>query len=375
MKTISKMMVAVIVAAAMCITPLFVIEDADAVLKEDKAGYSIEMKNPTADELSKYGVDRDTVIMMSARMMVAEFVNVALFMTSAPTVSAPESFIYTTATGETITSNSTAAVTAVKVEANKIKVEASPIIAMPVGAIDTSDLTEKQKAAVDAINEYMGTVQVGDKVVLEGNIYLDYGNKETTEFADVTDSSVVKTKETDEAYYRANTTLKLTVIKSDETSKSIEFKADGSMSGTMTTTYDYKGVAYKDLTPTDKCTVTEKKSGSMSGSEFFTVNGKDYDVTDSGNADPVTEETVADIDPVTDYTIPSSMKTNIDKLPASSGNVTVGKEYSDAESAYNSVKDEVVGGGNNNTVLIIVAVVVVLVIIGGAAFFFIKKKG
>lgn len=375
MKTISKMMVAVIVAAAMCITPLFVIEDADAALKEDKAGYSIEMKNPTADELSKYSVDRDTVIMMSAQMMVAEFINVGLFMTSVPTVSAPESFIYTTATGETITSNSTAAVTAVKVEANKIKVEASPIIAMPVGVVDTSNLTEKQKAAVDAINEYMGTVQVGDKVVLEGNIYLDYGNKETTEFADVTDSSVVKTKDTYEAYYRANTTLKLTVIKSDETSKSIEFKADGSMSGTNTTTYDYKGVAYKDLTPTSKCAVTEKESGSMSGSEFFTVNGKDYDVTDSGNADPVTEETVADIDPVTDYTIPSSLKTRINNLPASSGNVTVGKEYSDAESAYNSVKDEVVGGGNNNTVLIIVAVVVVLVIIGGAAFFFIKKKG
>ena len=50
MKTISKMMVAVIVAAAMCITPLYVIEDADAALKEDKAGYSITAKNPTSTE-------------------------------------------------------------------------------------------------------------------------------------------------------------------------------------------------------------------------------------------------------------------------------------------------------------------------------------
>ena len=88
------------------------------------------------------------------------------------------------------------------------------------------------------------------------------------------------------------------------------------------------------------------------------------------------EETTAMLVPASIMKVSSDLKSRVSSLPDGAGDVSVGKNYSDSVSTFDSLKDDFnSGGNNNNTMLIIIVVVVVVLVAGGAAaFFFLRKK-
>ena len=376
MKTTGKILAAAFVAAIMCMTPLFVIEDADASLIEDMAGYSIRMDNPTDAELTQFEVNKNNEI-MTPLIVLMPFFNTAII-GEGQNISAG-SFVYEDGRGYKYSGDEATEITANKTVADGISVTFPYTGAGPVAKAASPDMSDDQKAAVEAMNAYFGDAASGDKLVITGDIRLEMTYITVEEYGEINENMFIETKCTETAYMVEKYDLKIEVVKAgEEPGKSVKFVCDvrGSDIDTDDFVYDAE---IKDITllTTGKKTTTNEKD--LSGSASFAVDGKDYDLSvDDDPDEPVTTDIVAEyyMEERTSLVIGPSFKNAIANIPASTDNVSVGKEYSDAQSLSDSIKDDAMGKKSNITLYIVIGAVAAVVVIGGiAAFVFLRRKG
>ena len=376
MRTTGKILAAAFVAAIMCMTPLFVIEDADASLIEDMAGYSIRMDNPTDAELTQFEVNKNNEI-MTPLIVLMPFFNTAII-GEGQNISAG-SFVYEDGRGYKYSGDEATEITANKIVADGISVTFPYTGAGPVAKAASPGISDDQKAAVEALNAYFGSAAIGDKLVITGDVRLEMTYVTVEEYGEINENMFIETKCTETAYMVEKYDLKIEVVKAgEETGKSVKFVCDvrGSDIDTDDFVYDAE---IKDITllTTGKKTTTNEKD--LSGSASFAVDGKDYDLSvDDDPDEPVTTDIVAEyyMEERTSLVIGPSFKNAIANIPASTDNVSVGKEYSDAQSLSDSIKDDAMGKKSNLTMYIVIGAVAAVVVIGGiAAFVFLRRKG
>ena len=376
MRTTGKILAAAFVAAIMCMTPLFVIEDADASLIEDMAGYSIRMDNPTDAELTQFEVNKNNEI-MTPLIVLMPFFNTAII-GEGQNISAG-SFVYEDGRGYKYSGDEATEITANKIVADGISVTFPYTGAGPVAKAASPGISDDQKAAVEALNAYFDNAAIGDKLVITGDIRLEMTYVTVEEYGEINENMFIETKCTETAYMVEKYDLKIEVVKAgEETGKSVKFVCDvrGSDIDTDDFVYDAE---IKDITllTTGKKTTTNEKD--LSGSASFAVDGKDYDLSvDDDPDEPVTTDIVAEyyMEERTSLVIGPSFKNAIANIPASTDNVSVGKEYSDAQSLSDSIKDDAMGKKSNLTMYIVIGAVAAVVVIGGiAAFVFLRRKG
>lgn len=366
MKSISKALVAVFIVAAMCLTPLFVIDDGDAAINEDKAGYSLSYTNPTSAEFP----NQSNTVFSAFGDEVGEYFNTAIFGTTSVEW---KTFEYTVATGQNIESDSGTGLLASIRNFEEVKITLTATANGSLVTTDTSTMNEKQIAAINAIKDYLGSVSSGDKVIVTGTLKTEIALSETVEYGEVNDTTVVCTKESEDTYALDGFDITFELIKNgSESGDTIKYKSDLKVSASVTATFEYN-VDLKDLPDIGKCTKKTTYDISHSGDTYFSVNGTDYSVLEVPDYEDKTEEVNINKIATSTIVVSDDLKNTIANLPASSDNVSVGKEYSDAESTFNTVKKDVVGDGVN-ILLIVVGVIIAVVIIGLVAFFIIKKK-
>ena len=376
MRTTGKILAAAFVAAIMCMTPLFVIEDADASLIEDMAGYSIRMDNPTDAELTQFEVNKNNEI-MTPLIVLMPFFNTAII-GEGQNISAG-SFVYEDGRGYKYSGDEATEITANKIVADGISVTFPYTGAGPVAKAASPGISDDQKAAVEALNAYFGSAAIGDKLVITGDIRLEMTYVTVEEYGEINENMFIETKCTETAYMVEKYDLKIEVVKAgEETGKSVKFVCDVKGSDIDTDDFVYDA-EIKDITllTTGKKTTTNEKD--LSGSASFAVDGKDYDLSvDDDPDEPVTTDIVAEyyMEERTSLVIGPSFKNAIANIPASTDNVSVGKEYSDAQSLSDSIKDDAMGKKSNITLYIVIGAVAAVVVIGGiAAFVFLRRKG
>ena len=376
MKTTGKILAAAFVAAIMCMTPLFVIEDADASLIEDMAGYSIRMDNPTDAELTQFEVNKNNEI-MTPLIVLMPFFNTAII-GEGQNISAG-SFVYEDGRGYKYSGDEATEITANKIVADGISVTFPYTGAGPVAKAASPGISDDQKAAVEALNAYFGSAAIGDKLVITGDIRLEMTYITVEEYGEINENMFIETKCTETAYMVEKYDLKIEVVKAgEETGKSVKFVCDVKGSDIDTDDFVYDA-EIKDITllTTGKKTTTNEKD--LSGSASFAVDGKDYDLSvDDDPDEPVTTDIVAEyyMEERTSLVIGPTFKNAIANIPASTDNVSVGKEYSDAQSLSDSIKDDAMGKKSNLTMYIVIGAVAAVVVIGGiAAFVFLRRKG
>ena len=376
MRTTGKILAAAFVAAIMCMTPLFVIEDADASLIEDMAGYSIRMDNPTDAELTQFEVNKNNEI-ITPLVVLMPFFNTAII-GEGQNISAG-SFVYEDGRGYKYSGDEATEITANKIVADGISVTFPYTGAGPVAKAASPGISDDQKAAVEALNAYFGSAAIGDKLVITGDIRLEMTYVTVEEYGEINENMFIETKCTETAYMVEKYDLKIEVVKAgEETGKSVKFVCDVKGSDIDTDDFVYDA-EIKDITllTTGKKTTTNEKD--LSGSASFAVDGKDYDLSiDDDPDEPVTTDIVAEyyMEERTSLVIGPSFKNAIANIPASTDNVSVGKEYSDAQSLSDSIKDDAMGKKSNLTMYIVIGAVAAVVVIGGiAAFVFLRRKG
>ena len=376
MRTTGKILAAAFVAAIMCMTPLFVIEDADASLIEDMAGYSIRMDNPTDAELTQFEVNKNNEI-MTPLIVLMPFFNTAII-GEGQNISAG-SFVYEDGRGYKYSGNEATEITANKIVADGISVTFPYTGAGPVAKAASPGISDDQKAAVEALNAYFGSAAIGDKLVITGDIRLEMTYVTVEEYGEINENMFIETKCTDTAYMVEKYDVKIEVVKAgEETGKYVKFSCDIKGSDIDTDDFAYDA-ELKDITvaTTGKRTTTNEKD--LSGSASFAVDGKDYDLSvDDEPDEPITSDIVAQyyMEERASLVIGQSFKNAIANIPASTDNVSVGKEYSDAQSLSDSIKDDAMGKKSNTTLYIVIGAVAAVVVIGGiAAFVFLRRKG
>ena len=114
-------------------------------------------------------------------------------------------------------------------------------------------------------------------------------------------------------------------------------------------------------------------SVSISGDAYFKIDGTNYSLEEDSDPEGWELPCLAAIVDQSSIGISAELTLTIEGLPASSDNISVEKDYADAESAFNSVKSDATGGGSN-MLLIIIAIVIAVIVIGVIVFFIIKKK-
>ena len=373
MKTVSKALAAVLVAAFMCLVPLSVVDSADADFKDNDAGWSCKMDNPTDAELDTFHVDK-TEVAGESLLILSQWINLNLF--GAPTSCTMDSFYYAEGQGMDIDSDSVTEVYASEITIKDLKLE---VLATKSGKIIRNideDTPEKDKAAMNAIYAYIGDIAIGDKVIVTGDITYEMSGMDEYSYKSIDDDTSVLTKYVKNIYMVADFDITMEVVKAGQTEgKSIDFVCDTKGDSEMKSEYTYDA-DFKDIVPSTTGKMENSVSYSFSGGAHFAVDGEDYDLDTDDNYEPdPSQDIIAMYYIVEDdeKVIDPDIKTVIAGLPDSTDNVKVGKEYSDAKSLYSDVKSDATKK-KTNLVPIIIGVVVAVVVIGGIAAFFIMKK-
>ena len=376
MKTINKAMVAAILVAAVMLTvPLSIAIDSDAAYTEAEKGYSVKMTKPTATELTAFGETEKSVMFDGlGELNLNGIINYSVFGTMSTATVTSDTFSNDFAAGESVASGSKTTISSSVFSAKNVKYTIPVTAAGKLTKAITLDTTEKEKAVIEAINAYFGeNVAVGDKIVITGDIYASEATKTVDEYAAVGNDNCTMSKGTTNIYEVSDTSITIELIKSgDESGKQIKYVADGKSSVEMTTKFEYDK-DYSELTPGYPGTMKTSYSVSTSGDAYFKIDGTNYSLEEDSDPEGWELPCLAAIVDQSSIVISAELTTTIAALPASSDNISVEKDYADAESAFNSVKSDATGGGSN-MLLIIIAIVIAVIVIGVIVFFIIKKK-
>ena len=366
------MSAAVLTVALMLAVPVMAAFDSDAAITEDEAGYSIEMVNPTDAEIDTYGyISKSGSITIAAIELLGAF-NRMIYSNTVTT----GSYTTTYAEGEKHSSDSVQTIFADTTEAEDVTITYT---ATADGSLIRDDVVypDDYKEAADAIKQYMGdTVSVGDVLKVTGKLKIEESSKIKYDLAKVSEGVSV---------FSAGEVTRFMVLDADltiefthgGTTKAITFSADRKFMLERDVTYDYKGVAYADLTDSSPCTISygTDKYSETAGKYCYTIEGEDYGI-DYILSSPQPIDTTADL--MTDAELNEDLtyvQNRAAGFPEGTDNVTVKRTYSDAVSAYEDVELDVIGddlmkllliiGGVvlGIIVLIIIAVIVIIVVV------------
>ena len=353
---------AVFIIAMMLAVPVMVAPQSDAAITEGEAGYSVKMVNPTDSELTKFSVSKADDIAASADFVMSIF-DMEPYSEGGPTVTATS---YTTSWAQGIELGSDYAK---QIEASCVKAEG---VTMTYTAIGNGNLLNDEyfyaddfKAIVQAVRVYFGDeVNIGDVLKVTGKVSSETSKKTRVNLATVSDGVYVNKDSEHVRYLLADTDVTIEFTHNGNT-KSITATADFKLMLERNATFDYHGAAYSSLTDTSPCTVKfdPDRYSETSGDVTFKVSGENYSA-EYLLLPPHDQETTADLRSETDINALLTDARNVAAaIPAGTDNVTVGREYSDAESAYNEVAADVLKDDLMKIILIVLGVVFGLILL------------
>ena len=352
---------AAFIIAMMLAVPIMVSYDSDAAINEGEAGYSIDMVNPTDEEIDKYGVmTKASDIVTEARFVIGIFNKFAF---ESPVVTA-DSYSSKYAHGMKLYSDAVKDINSEIVDAQGVTITYT---ADSNGSLLYDEYTydEDYQAAMKAIKQYLGDeVAVGDVLKITGKVKTEYSAENVGHLAVVKDGVKVAKSGDNTQYFVTDIDVTIAFTHGGET-KTITATSNFRFMMERPVEYDYHGVAYSDLTSTSKCTIKYGPDtySFMKGDVTYKVNGDDhsaeytltplapYETTATLLTDDMLNATLADL------------KAEAAAIPAGTANVTIGREYSDAESAFDEVVVDVAVDDLAKLLLIIGAVVIGIIVL------------
>jgi hypothetical protein len=344
--------------------------DSDAQINEGKAGYSINMVNPTDSEVTTFGVMSKAGDISTA----ANYVTRIFAKTGWDRTVTADSYTSKWSHGMKLESDHTEDITSEWMEAKGVTITYTVTSA---GSLlqDEYGYADDYKAIIQAVSQYLGDdVSPGDVLKVTGKVKTEFSAKNTGDLAVVSDGVKVVKKTENTQYYVTDIDVKIEFTHGGET-KSITATSNFKFMFERSADYDYHGVAYADLTASSPCTIKygPNKYSLETGDITYKVNDKSHSAEYRLPYIP-DQETTANL--LTDDFINSvltDLKNEAAAIPAGTANVTVGREYSDAESAYNEVAVDVaedglvkllmiIGGIILGIIVLIVVVIVVVVV-------------
>jgi hypothetical protein len=394
-------MIAVMIAAAMCVVPLFVIEDSEAVTVTtgEKA---ISFKGESI-KVEDWEATMDSDSMYAPMMMVA----LQLFGTMDITPSdekITELNIFSRAIAEKVTDSQI-----IEMTSQKMKYKADMTVTLNSAA---PGIQIDNDGAQDVFREF-NNLPAGAKVVIKGlEVMTETSMKETNDYVVNEDKNLVITKKVTETSTKYEISFNDAEYKAAEITKKVSFNMTTVMSVKETDTYTYYTADFKDQVDATKAVVTtklielcDKRGSGMEGSIDVNINGKSYSDsqkrTDYESGDDVSTPTFSnstagakgtfinvDVAPDTLYVYgnggnclfhasdvkePLTMD-NAKLTKALEGMGTVSTDYGDAESIVNDSSSSVGGSGGNNNIVFYVIIGVLAVAVVALAVLMIKKK-
>ena len=361
----------ILMAAMMLAVPVFAAVDTDADLVNDEVGYCVTIDNPTDAQLASIGVGNRSNAIISPIEGPMEIFNTGIF--AAPAADA-ESLKVLMSEAQKITSDSDTSYIVSETSAEKavITIDANFDGALIDPDIDDPSFTDEQRAAANAIKDYLGNeVSAGDRVTITGTLKQRMAISLEVPYKMLDDGKCISSGYIMTAYAVQDIDVTIT-LKHAGTEKSISLYSNVKGMGADEDRYEFQG----DIQVGSKYTVKNILSDSHTGDEYFTVDGKDYNLDHDTSPTPDYERTVTagDIVPQSSVVIEQSLKDKIAALPSSSDNMTVDKTYSAAESAFDDVVEDaigdslmklllIIGGAILGFIVLIVVVVIVVVVI------------
>ena len=325
---------AVVAAAMMLAVPIQISISADADFANDKGGFSVNMVNPTDEEIEEYEMGTKSAKIQRAIHKFTDILNEDIL--SLEEISAGS---YVSLSSEGIKNESEARGDIIADEASLEDVKLVFIAEADGPLLDTADLTDDYKAAAKAINEYFGdTVNAGDRITLTGKMAIRDAVQTQFYYTHVDDKHSVAESGIHSAYHIDDINATLGILRADEeTGKTIDLVSNYQYMTFYDINFNYKGVKYSDLTEDSPCIIEYGKTGVTfeSGKACYKVNDQEYIIKVHGK-DAHTEDDTATI--LTDSEVNlDKFREYIEKIPTSSGNVTVERGYDAAEGPYDAI--------------------------------------
>ena len=355
--------------ALMIAVPVMTAAGTDAAIDKAEAGYCIDLTDPTDEQLDDVKVSKNKTLLNTLWGQDGIFDDDVV----STTLIILESYIYSQAAGEKISSDETEKIMSSAVTGNGFKmtynVKADGKLAL------TNFPSTKLNAACKAINDYFGPVQTGDRIEIAGNLKEEYAAVEVTEYLLQDDGTCVPVKVRESGYTLAGSDVTIKLIRGDAEFKSVRYVSDikGTITQEATVTYNESPVKVGT-----EYTKSYKTTTSYGGDMCFKINGADYSIADYEESKPTEHGTVTHVDAQSEIVISSSLKEYIDDLPGSEEGMKVEKGYGAAQSAVDGVISDVSGKngpvppGINGTVIILILVLIVALVI--VLVVFLKKR-
>jgi hypothetical protein len=351
---------AVLAVMMMLAAPVLTAVDTEATFTKDNAGYSIIMKNPTVLETEKYDAGDKVIEINAAANVFTKIFNFSAFGT--PTVET-DTYNITLAEGYTIEPTQQDFFMVEDLSASNVKMvytaEEDGIL------MDYEFLADDYKKAANAVRNYFGNeVKEGDRLTITGKIVAREAVFYGFSYAAVDDKHSVEKDGAISIYLIFDIDVTVGLLEAgSEVGKTFTFTSDNKFMAFNSITYDYGTTKYSDVTEDTVCTVTysDYEKAFVHGSSHYTVDGTNYNV-EYTTPESGSEEVYAYIETDSEVNL-NSEKASISSIPSSSGNVTVGKTYDDANNAYSEIVVQVVGQDIMDGLLLIGIAILVLVVI------------
>ncbi len=352
---------AAFIIAMMLAVPIMVSYDSDAAINEGEAGYCIDMVNPTDEEIDKYGVmTKASDIVTEARFVIGIFNKFAF---ESPVVTA-DSYSSKYAHGMKLYSDAVKDINSEIVDAQGVTITYT---ADSNGSLLYDEYTydEDYQAAMKAIKKYFGDdVAIGDILKITGKVKTEYSAENVGHLAVVKDGVKVAKSGENAQYFVTDLDLTIEFTHGGET-KTITATSDFKFKMERDIEYDYHGTAYTDLTDTSPCTIRYGPDTytDMDGDVTYRVDGDKYSAEYTLTPlSPYDTKATLYTDDMLNSTL-SDLKKEAAAIPAGAANVTIGREYSDAESAFDEVVIDVAIDDLAKMLLIIGAVVIGIIVL------------
>ena len=358
---------AVFAVAIMLAVPFVVTVDSDADFTGDEAGYRIEYDNPTDAQLSP-SIRAET--MMDLLYGYILIFNTALI--GPMTIDTGDSFTEVISQGQKISSNSDTKINVVEFTADYVAASFHPNADGPLIDPDIDYQPKEKKDAANAIKGELGNqLYTTDLVTFSGKCIVREASKIVSEYELQEGGKCYITKETFTSFWVDDIDLTIT-LKRDETEKSVKLVSNSKGM------FESEGVYNYDASPVTAgmpYVLKTKNTYSTKGDVYYTVNGTDYSVlSETVTPDEPGTAVLLDQDSIK---VSEYLKGQIAGLPAETDNIKVSKEYSEAESAFDSVEMAAIGDDLLMIILIVVGVIIgliILIVVVVLVIYFLKKK-
>jgi len=363
-RKIMTIMLAAFAVALMIAVPLFAAVDTDADLTEASKGYSIDMVNPTDEQLDAIETSRYGVILFPLLNGLGMFNSGTLGVPSTVTM---DSLSYQKAVGGQVTATQYKEFNVSNTTAENVKIE------FTIGGtgslfVPEEYMSDPQKAAANAITTYLGSSDLGagDKVTITGKIKEQYAINDYEDYKMLADNKCIITKDSVSIYVVDDIDLTMAITKAGSTTPK-EIKFVSTVKGTIMNNhiFEYKS---DDIKVGTAYTLKNEISSILSGKTYYLVNGTEYGLAEVKEADAPQQRTVVadDIDPQSSIVVDPDIEAKMATLPASATGMTISKEFSSAESMYDNVVMEAVGDDILKVLLVaggVILAIIILVII------------